>query len=282
MSLRNHTIYQHSRIKEILNYCHFNTCVLIDIDDTIATQALGDPWFVTLMGEACRRAPGKETTELVIAIYHAVQRVTQMQMIERDMGYIIQALQDIGVPVIALTSRGIPIVQSTLNQLHGIGVDFDRQWGRQQINLTIDGKSGLTTFKDGIIFCTGNDKGKCLSAFLNSIQYFPQHVLMVDDKETHLQSVQKTVLAYGGQFEGVRYGQMDKAVKQFDFAAAQKQLEKIKNKFPINDQKALEKVNNILASKAPDTFFKATAADVKTASDQVPSVQSMTENKVKM
>lgn len=258
MIVRN-AIYEYSNIRELLNFCHYNTCLFIDIDDTIATQYLGDKWFGTLMEEACLGRPGKETAELVIAIYHAVQRVTQMQIIEKQIAYIIKTFQDIGIPVIALTSRGIPIIQPTLKQLSDIGIHFDRQWGHNEIKLTIDGKNEISTFKDGIIFCTGSDKGECLSAFLQATNYFPQHVLMIDDKLSHLHAVQKIVLAYGGDFEGIRYAHMDKKNSEFKLHSAQQQLEKLKVTFPEPDQKALDAVNAILSLKSTERFFKPTA-----------------------
>lgn len=250
MFLRQSMISENNNIKELLKHCHYNTCILLDIDDTIVTQRFGDPWFEKLLQKV---SSYQQPIDEVISIYHAVQNITQMNLIEKEIVKFIKAFQDIGLPVIALTSRGIPIMTSTLRELHKIGVHFDRQWGATKFDLEVDGKKEISQFKDGIIFCTGYDKGKCLAAFLKTVHFYPKEVVMIDDKNKHLESVKKVVNAYGGTFRGIRYSQMDTVAKEFDLEKAQVDLEELKPQFSVEDQQKLNHINSVIF---PGRFFK--------------------------
>jgi hypothetical protein len=241
----NNNIFQSDRIKSILKHCQHNTFVVFDLDNTLveSTQDLGsDQWFVKLMEEAYRLSPGQETIELVLAIYYAVQRQVTLQTVEQQTISLITLLQDLNIPIVVLTARGDKICRSTIEQLKRIGIDFSKQWSNIEYLLKINDRTPTAFFSNGIIFCDGNDKGKCLFSFFQAIKNQPAHVLMVDDKEKHLRSVQAAIEAYQGKFTGIRYSFLDEKTKTVDMNSANEQMKKISHTFPMDVKQGLAKI----------------------------------------
>jgi|HubBroStandDraft_4_1064222.scaffolds.fasta_scaffold298758_1 hypothetical protein len=238
-------IFQSDRIKSILNHCKHNTFVVFDLDNTLveSTQDLGsDQWFVKLMEETCRLLPGKETVELVVAIYYAVQRQVSLKTVEHQTISLITLLQDLNIPIVVLTARGDKICRTTIEELKRIGIDFSKQWSNMEYLLKLNDGKSRAFFSNGIIFCDGNDKGKCLLSFFQSIKNQPAHVLMVDDKEKHLKSVRAVIDAYQGKFTGIRYSLLDEKIKKVDMKSANEQMKKMLHAFPHDVKQALAKI----------------------------------------
>lgn len=268
-------IYQYDTIQSILKHCEYNTFVVFDLDNTLMESTLdlgSDQWFVKLMEEACRSSPSEETIELVLAIYHAVQHHTKMQAIESGTVRLMTLLQDLNIPVIALTARGEQICKPTIAQLKAIGINFDKQWSHAEYLLDYEHGKSTALFKDGIIFCSGKDKGKCLSSFFESFDEKPKHVLMVDDKEKHLTSVQHVIEAYKGKFTGIRYGFLDEKIKTVDMKRADKQMSQIAHQFPVEAKDAILKIR-------PDKCSPISTHQVQDkASDEVPTKPSQNKD----
>lgn len=260
-------IHKYDTIKSTLNHCAYNTFVVFDLDNTLveSTQELGsDQWFTKLMEQACQQSPSKETVQLVLAIYDAVQHHTKMQAVENETVRLVNFLQDLNIPVIALTARGNTISIPTLNALKAVGLYFDKQWGQMEYVLHHEQNRGAVLFKDGVIFCSGKDKGKSLDAFFRTFDQRPAHVLMVDDKEHHLTSVQQMVEAYKGKFTGIHYSYLDEKIKTIDMQQADKQLQEISHRFPPNAKNALAKIKpgqapSLQNAPTEDVAIKTTA-----------------------
>lgn len=245
-------IHESKQIKDFL--AHLNegdehSFVVLDLDNTVmeSIQELGsDQWFVKLMAYAIEISPSKETEALVLAIYNAVQQRTKMKAVEDDVVSIIKKLQNRGTPVLALTARGPEIMQATFNQLDLIGINFyNKRWGQDSFKLKIDDKEDRVIFNQGILFCSGSNKGICLDAFFKAINYHPQNIIMVDDKEKHLESVKKIAK---GNFVGLRYGYLDEKVSQFKKEKAEAQMAEISHLFPDGAKEALERLERLRLS----------------------------------
>lgn len=250
-------IFQRDSIKSILNHCQYDTFVVFDLDNTLveSTQDLGsDQWFVRLMEEAYRLSPSKETIEFVIAIYYAVQHQASLQVVETQTINLLTLLQDLNIPVLVLTARGGEICKSTIDQLKRIGINFDKQWNNMECVLTLDEGKTTTLFSNGIVFCNGADKGKCLLSFFQYIKIQPKHVLMVDDKEKHLKSVKQVIEAYQGRFTGIRYGFLDEKIKTVDMKSANEQMKKMLHKFSPDVKHALVKIGLSDHSSTLDSY----------------------------
>lgn len=249
----NEIIHESMRIKDFLNYIHEDDNLgIFDIDNTLmeSKSTLGsDQWFMKLMKFAFAAAPSKETESLVIAIYHALHQYhTEMQNIELDAIQMIRELQEKNIPLIGLTARGKEISDATILQLKNCGIQFLFQKTQQEVfGITVDGVENAALYQNGIIFCSGLSKGKCLQAFFDTIQWQPSHVVMVDDKLKHLCAIAETILPKGSQFDGIRYGYLDQKVEQFEkdpseMKAANLQLLDAYHKFPEHAKAAVKKI----------------------------------------
>ena len=227
-------------IHDALKRVSYNTWLVLDLDKTVMESKLdlgGDQWFTSLMSHAVLSEPDKDLAFMsVIAIYHAVQAYIRAQVVEPEIITVIRALQDIGIPVLALTARDECIGASTIRQLKDIGIDFSRH----PIALR-DG----TSFKQGIIFCNGANKGEALRTFFAECKGRPQHVVMLDDREKHLLNVKHVVEELGIRFDGLRYGYLDEKVELFDREKASYQLAHLKERLPFEVQATIDRLHLI-------------------------------------
>ncbi len=238
-------------VNDALKRVSYNTWLVLDLDNTVMESSLelgGDQWFTSLLHHANLSEPDQELAFLsVISIYHAVQAHIRAKAVEPEIVTIINALQHIGIPVLGLTARDLSISHSTIRQLADIGIDFSNNPIEQ-----VDG----SFYEQGIIFCSGGDKGAAFKRFLERCRNQPQHVVMLDDREKHLQHVKVAVEALGISFDGLRYGFLDAKVLQFDRQTASHQLAHLKERLPPTVQASIDRLHLI-----PDDLpAKATAS----------------------
>lgn len=233
-------IIESQAIRDILKLITHDTWLLLDLDNTVMESMMelgSDQWFAKLMEYGCQLLPDKEEAiNLVILIYQSVQHHVRTKVVEPDIIKIIKALQDIGIPVLALTARDKSLIDTTLGQLDEVGIDFGRNRGSHEKRIQLENEA---VYHQGIIFCNGNDKGKCLKAFFAKCLGLPAHVVMVDDKAKHVSHVQEAVESLKIRFDGVRYGYLDEKVRSFNFDESHVQLSQIKNKLPAEIQATL-------------------------------------------
>jgi hypothetical protein len=238
-------IYQSRNIRDILRHCSYNTLLILDLDNTVIepVQELGsDQWFTCFMEYAIKLTLDKaEAFSLVITIYNAVQQHVRHQTVEANVINLLRTLQAIGIPVLGLTARSDMIAKHTLQQLLDNGIDFSRYWGNAHIKLMQAGDK-IAVFNDGIIFCSGLDKGKCYRAFSILHGGTPSDVLMADDKESNLLVVKAAVEAEGSTFVGLRYGFLDEKVAAVDLEKANLELIQISHLLPEAARAAMIKL----------------------------------------
>ena len=224
-------------VNDALKRVSYNTWLVLDLDNTVMESSLelgGDQWFTSLLDHANLSEPDKKLAFLsVIAIYHAVQAYIRAKAVEPEIVTIVKALQHIGIPVLGLTARDYSIRHSTIRQLDDIGIDFSINPIEQ-----VD-EAG---YEHGIIFCSGGDKGVALKRFLEGCRLRPQHVVMLDDREKHLQHVKVAVEGLGITFDGLRYGFLDEKVSQFDKRTASHQLSHLKERLPPAVQDSIDRL----------------------------------------
>jgi len=229
-------ISESKTFRDVLKKCSYDTFIVLDLDNTtiesIAEGNVGsDQWFENLFRHAnAIKIDSDKATQLILTLYHAVQLHIQVKPVEPEIVRIIKALQDIHVPILAFTARSKKILEPTLRQLAEVDISFARQFGKSNFEFVIDG-GHIITYCDGIVFCDGKDKGKCLAEFFKKIKYYPAHVLMLDDKLKHLNSVKAIVNGYGGRFEGIRCGHLDEKVASFEMKTSMQALIKMSGLF---------------------------------------------------
>jgi len=238
------TILESDSIKSILDVSNKDSFVVLDLDNTVieSTEHLGsDQWFVQMMKEACQMEPSPEMIQFVLAVYHAVQHHIELKTVEDHVKAVIEFLHDAKIPVIALTARGNNIAKPTVAQLKKNGIAFNDKWDKHSGELTTI-RNTPVVYENGIIFCSGNNKGACLKAFFEKIKHQPSHVVMVDDKEKHLHIVGETLQNLDIKFSGIRYSFLDDKIKLIDMEHADKSIVKMSDKFSDAEKHALMRV----------------------------------------
>lgn len=234
-------------IRDVLKHTSHNSLVIFDLDNTLveSTQEVGsDQWFVSLSQYAANiMVDSAETISLVLSIYHEIQFHIDLRAVQQEAIRIIQILQDLCIPVLALTARGTKISEPTLKQLDKIGIQFHKQWD-EEFSLPKD-EMHAPIFRQGVIFCDGADKGKCLDYFLHYKLFSPKHVVMVDDKAKYLISVGKMLKQYHAQFVGLRYSFLDEKVRAFNWERSLEELFAITHRLPLDIQRNLKRLNII-------------------------------------
>ena len=226
-------IVEHDSFESILMYLneddhHRYTLIVIDIDNTIAEPIIlagSDQWVTHeitkgMQGGLTARQAWLAIQDLYIAIQHSIDLIP----VEDKTPYIIKELQSRGVIVVILTARLPQISDRTIAQLKNIGIDLSHSplWHEEIIS-----DSDISYhYKNGIIFCDGNDKGIVLNAILQKINYQPKKVIAIDDKAKPLHSV-KNIFDAAVDFIGIRYSKLDQKVAQFDPQRAQEEIKLI-------------------------------------------------------
>lgn len=184
-------IKEDSQIKRFLSFLSYDTSVILfDLDNTVGwpgTYVGSDQWFMKLFEYFGKFINNKEElSALAVAVYHEVQRHSEMEAVEPLTIQLIHYLQTIGYPIIAITSRGEELEQATYQQLTSIGIHFDE-----------------------IIFCSGKNKGEEILKWINHHQPNWKKAVMIDDNEKNLRNVSQALALLAINFQGLRYSKMD-------------------------------------------------------------------------
>ena len=201
--------------------------ILFDIDNTIMETAQtlgGDQWFNYQIADYEKRGFSKqEALQITRAEWVFLQNRTKVKPVESTTVQMIENLQKNGTKVMALTTRGLYIARRTVEQLQSIGVHFDAAAPLRGEKF-FDHEQGIF-YRDGILFCSGNSKGSCLFRFFEETGYQPKKIMVVDDRISHLQDVEKACVTHQLPFLGLRYGFLDEKVKNLNPEIVKEQME---------------------------------------------------------
>ena len=211
--------------------------VLMDTEISLGTQA----WRKYIR----KRLDTKTHDELSLYVFKNVPP----KVPDSSTPSLIKEMQALGVPVFAFTSRGrhewystqtpdIDIMtEKLLNTLH---IDFSKT----QLPKELDDieQHFAEYFHEGIFYTTNNlDKGQLLTHVFEKMNYKPQKIVFVDDKEESLRNVEEEMDRLGIEFVGFAYNCTAKQHAAFDPMIAHIQLETLLDKaIIINDQEASE------------------------------------------
>lgn len=214
-----HTIKEIKHFRDVLKAIHFDSWLVLDLDNTVIKPRLalgGDAWFEGLFMHCLQHNIAPSVAQLaLLSVYNAVQNFVRTTAVESNIVLLIKALQDIGIPVIGLTARGHSISQQTIRQLADTGIDF------AQNSIVPDNDSSC---RGGIIFCDGKDKGEQLKEVFSQLGCTPSRVAMIDDKSKHLERMKLTLESLKIPLSGFRYSYLDEEVQQFSMEQANIQL----------------------------------------------------------
>ncbi|MFT4552779.1 MAG: phosphoglycolate phosphatase-like HAD superfamily hydrolase [Chlamydiales bacterium] len=219
-------VYDIDRMEDIMAVVDESTLVVFDLDNTImqTKQALGsDQWFSAMLHRGMEE--GKDIDAAVHEIlpsYTKVHLVTEVEPVEAGTPGLIRRLQEQNIPVMGLTARSGPVIDLTFREIHSIGVDMSKS---TPIKETFELELRLPAFlREGILFVGNNYKGDAMRSLITNLPQKPTKVVFVDDKLSHVESVERAVKEMGISCVGFRYGGADERVKSLDLQVADVQM----------------------------------------------------------
>lgn len=205
-------IHETSQFEEILTHVDENTLVLLDIDDTIliAPQMLGtDAWLNHQIRERTKDGvdPAEAFTKSLLE-WQAIRYITEMELVEPDTGDIIRQLQAKGGHVIGITMQGVALADRTSHHLHIHHIDLSKNAISEEPHCFKLGRRNLF-YLDGILYTQGTSKANGLFTLCDKMGYVPKRIVLIDDRESHVQDVEQAAEKRGIEFIGLRYAFSD-------------------------------------------------------------------------
>lgn len=198
--------------------------IVFDLDNTLIhpKTALGsDEWFEHQMKEiAAHGTPSPQAQEDLLQLYYKIQHVIDQHVLEAMAPVFIANLKKAGFTVIALTARYRPIMERTLAQLTPLKIEFSQPLNTE---FEIENFQKKPIYKQGIIFCSSNNKGLVLIEFLKQTGRKPKKIIYVDDKRHHVERVEKAAQENGIECFCVHYVGCKERVDSFDPVKAEKE-----------------------------------------------------------
>ncbi len=238
-----------------------NSLVILDIDEVIiqTTDAIlkpqHKPQFVKWEQELLQRASEEDLVYLRSIIF-------QEQNIALVHDRILDTLKNLkirGINTIAIT--WIPTGQRGkiakfedwgLERLQKFNIDF-RNFNnlKDHIFLDVPAKKGVPMTKNGVTFTAQADKGALLDAVLNYNNLRPNKVVFIDDKLSHLESVESVCKNHNIPFIGIHYTAVIKSDKwQFNEKLAHLQFKVLEKDHKwLSDQQALAQLATMSNNK---------------------------------
>lgn len=211
-------IIETKNFKEIINYIHPDTLVIVDIDDTllIPVQTLGrDSWFSSRLEYHLQIQKDQYLAlDKALAEWEAVRHITNIKIVEDGTDEIISDMQKSNIVIMGLTTQGLALAHRTIVQLQSLSIDLSKTAPSSEDSYFINGPNGVL-YREGVLFTSGTSKGDALIKFLDIIDYHPKHIVFINDKKTHLQDVEKGVEFKNMKFTGLRYSYEDERVANF-------------------------------------------------------------------
>jgi len=210
--------------------------VVFDIDNTLATvpDDLATPeWFIwQLQAYEKKGLSSSEALNKALHLHNHLLNHTWLHAAP-NASQVIQHLHKKGVATIALTARNL--VNRTLEQLAAAGITLQNASLPQDFFWlpTNNSQRPGAGYKQGVVFCNGNDKGSLLLHFLQQTAYQPDTIIFVDDMQEHVHAVKKVITKHNLPCVGIRYSYFDKKAHNFNPQRAHQQLQTFLHKHPV-------------------------------------------------
>ena len=225
-------IYQ---IKEVLKHIDPSkrTLILLDIDNTLLCPQndLGaDYWLEYMVNQkmAAGMDRGTALRQLLPLVFHLNLNIDFIA-IEETVAADVACIQRLCDRVFCLTARSPIIVDKTLVHLSNYSLVF----GIPELQEHTFNFAKPSIYKSGILSCGWNDKGHVLIAFLDLINYIPEVIIFVDDKQHNLDSVRKALQGRNIEYIGLRYAGVDHRSAYMDPVKVEAALQEFLMKYPL-------------------------------------------------
>lgn len=229
-----------SRLKEVMRFIKpgKRTVTLLDIDNTLLqpkTDLGSDQWFSNLMQQKMSEMNKAEALKHVLPLYFHVNHHIDLIPTEEELEQTISSIKQSCTHTLCLTARSLQLMERTLGAFQQNNLNFHIP----EINSESVQLPGESVYKNGILFCGSNDKGEIVLVLLKTIDYLPEVIVFVDDKQYNLDSVGNAIQHFNTinntdiKFIGLRYKGCDDRVKAFDPIKTAQELQEFLLKHPL-------------------------------------------------
>jgi hypothetical protein len=225
-------------IKDVINYIDPSkrTLVLFDIDNTLlapATDFGSDHWYDHLIRQKIAKGMDKTTAfnQLFPLILHLHLHV-DLVPIESTLAEDIACIQQLCDSTLFLTARSPVLIERTLYHLQRHSLKFH---GLELQEHTFNFEKPCV-YKHGVLSCGWNNKGKVLIIFLKLINYMPEVIIFIDDKQHHLDAVKTALEGTGIEFIGIRYAGSDHKAHRLNPEHIENELQAFLMTHPYTDE----------------------------------------------
>lgn len=194
--------------------------LVFDIDDTLTIlshPAFHRPNFSLHHASIFEEVMQPLTAEEKFLAFTLPLLTTSSNLIELETPEFLNNLQQAGVKIIALTAAtggsigNSSIEDRRISELNRVGIDFSSSFPHLSelifTNFPPPMMGSYPLFKNGVILANTYDKGEVLVQFLKTIEWKPVHVIFVDDRLSHVCSVEKSLNLHYPEvtFTGLHY-----------------------------------------------------------------------------
>lgn len=199
------------------------TLVVFDLDSTLmrpAQQVGSEHWEEYLANKwiaagVCEAEASRRAQDCWLTVQHR----TQMRPVETKAPSIVSQLQQQGHQVMGLTARSAHLAFRTHDQLTSMGIHLSPcEFLDVPLRLNL---APCVGYQSGVLFAGYESKGKVLTHFFYLATSFPEKVVFVDDKKTHIYEVGLWMQERCVDYVGMLYRAVDPAHVNPDIAAVQ-------------------------------------------------------------
>ena len=214
-------------IKEVSRYFNMQKRIMtiFDIDNTLLhpnnTELGSDQWFSAHVRKNTENGMSLEDAiQEILPIYTHINLLINLVATEPTLADDLLHIKNNCEHTICLTKRTSPLIDKTIQELWNNKLSFHMEYGDMQWEL-----EHPCFYKQGCLFCGSNCKGDVLASFLEKINYKPDLIICIDDKEPYLLAIEQAARRLNIEYIGLRYAGCDNRVKSFDATKAAIELQ---------------------------------------------------------
>lgn len=219
-------IIETSQFEDVLLHVEQNASkelfIVCDIDNTLlrGSQHLGSvAWGDYMVAQLERKGISKQQAEEIENIlWKTVQPYVKVKLVDPKTSEVIQEIQNRKISIVGLTARSPDEVECTTNQLLSLGIDLSFEGRHPFVSttcLSMEDRDAL--YDKGILFSTPfNKKSSVLFSFFEKYSIFPECIIFIDDKRSHVEDIEKACKELNIHFVGIRFSAGDEHVKNFN------------------------------------------------------------------
>ncbi|MFY7991751.1 MAG: DUF2608 domain-containing protein [Bacteriovoracaceae bacterium] len=209
-----------NNIRSELDSADKDTLIIFDVDDVLITY---NDMVLRPCGARFRPVSWKDIDPKEIPYLMSIMlNEGKIILIDSSAPRLVNKLENRGVKTIALTAARtgkFGVIENAedwrLKILKQFNLDFSKSFPKNQIIYFGDGakkENDYSLFKDGVLFLGDekSTKGALLVQFLDKVQWKPKKVIFIDDKMSHLSSLENALNEAKIPFQGYQYKGVEK------------------------------------------------------------------------